>query len=313
MLRHGLSAPGMYSLVHEKILKIPDDRRQAPQTIAVADAAMSSVAMFALKYPSMLQFVNDVRKRTIDCNLHTLFQVGRVPSDTSMREIIDPIETQHFQKLFKPLFSEGQRGKVLEGYVFSEGSYLVSLDGTGIFSSHDVHCDNCNVKNHRDGTVTYYHQVLAGVLIHPDRKVVIPFAPEPISLKDGASKNDCERNAAERFLRNLHREHPHLKVIVTEDGLASNAPHIRLIKELGMGFILGCQPGDHKSLFEFIEQSEKIGEVHRHTIVDGEVTHEFRWQNGVPLNDSNSDLQVNFIEYWQRTGDNVCNIAATLG
>ena len=167
MLRHGLSAPGMYSLVREKVLKIPDDRVKRPQTISIVDATMSASAMFALKFPSMLQFVDAAQEAPIRHNLGSLIQVGQVPSDTTMREILDPVETQHFQNLFKPLFSEAQRGKALEGYVFSEGAYLVALDGTGVFSSHDVHCKNCNVKNHKDGSVTYYHQMLAGVVIHP--------------------------------------------------------------------------------------------------------------------------------------------------
>jgi hypothetical protein len=47
---------------------------------------------------------------------------------------------------------------------------------------------------------------------------VFPLAPEPILKQDGARKNDCERNAAKRLLTDLRREHPHLKLIVVEDG-----------------------------------------------------------------------------------------------
>ena len=63
------------------------------------------------------------------------------------------------------------------------------------------------------------------------------------------NKNDCERAASERLLRHFRQEHPHLEVIVIEDGLASNAPHIYLLKELNLSYILGCKPGDHKALF----------------------------------------------------------------
>jgi hypothetical protein len=34
--------------------------------------------------------------------------------------------------------------------------------------------------------------------------------------------------------------------------------------------------------------------------MDSKITHEFRWQNSVPLNDSNPDLLVNSIEYWEK-------------
>ena len=82
-------------------------------------------------------------------------------------------------------------------------------------------------------------------------------------------------------------------------GLASNAPHIRLLEELGISFILGCKKGDHKSLFEFVTGSERLGEVTHFTIEEGGVTHTFRFMNGVSLNDSNPDCSVNFIEYWE--------------
>jgi hypothetical protein len=42
---------------------------------------------------------------------------------------------------------------------------------------------------------------------------------------------DCERNAAKRFIEHFKREHPHLKVIVIADGIASNAPYIKLLEE----------------------------------------------------------------------------------
>ena len=58
------------------------------------------------------------------------------------------------------------------------------------------------------------------VLLHPDRREVIPLMPEPIIKQDGTEKNDCERNAAKRLIVKLRQDHPHLKLIVTEDSLS---------------------------------------------------------------------------------------------
>ncbi|OGT41733.1 MAG: hypothetical protein A3F13_08785 [Gammaproteobacteria bacterium RIFCSPHIGHO2_12_FULL_40_19] len=95
--------------------------------------------------------------------------------------------------------------------------------------------------------------MLGAVIIHPHNKIVIPLAPEPITKQDGATKNDCERNAAKRLLEDIRREHPHLKLIVTEDALSSNGPHIELIKSLNMSFILGVKPDGNKSLFDWVK------------------------------------------------------------
>ena len=119
------------------------------------------------------------------------------------------------------MFGQLQRGKALEPYVFHEGCYLVSMDGTGYFSSKKIHCDCClQKKNRKTGEITYYHQMLGAAVVHPDHKQVIPLAPEPIMKQDGDNKNDCERNAGKRLLQKTRNEHPNLKLIVVEDGLA---------------------------------------------------------------------------------------------
>jgi hypothetical protein len=41
------------------------------------------------------------------------------------------------------------------------------------------------------------------------------------------------------------RDHPHLKVIVIEDALSSNAPHLCDLRKAKAHFILGVKPGDH--------------------------------------------------------------------
>ncbi len=168
--------------------------------------------------------------------------------------------------IFKKTFAKLQRGKCLEEFEFLKGYYLLSLDGTGEFSSSNVCCPQCCKKEHKDGSVTYYHQMLGACIVHPDRPNVIPLCPEIIQNGDGAAKNDCERNASKRFIEHLRREHPHLKVIILGDGIASNAPYIRLLEEHKMKYLLGAKPGDHQSLFAALETSE---ETQYYEIVDG--------------------------------------------
>jgi hypothetical protein len=128
-----------------------------------------------------------------------LFGIGQIPSDTQTREILDPLDPEHLRPVFGDVFRQLQRGKALEPFAFYNGCYLLALDGTGYFSSQQIHCPSCQVKEHKNGTVTYEHQMLAAVLVHPDLKEVIPLAPEPIQKQDGSTKNDCERNAARRL------------------------------------------------------------------------------------------------------------------
>jgi hypothetical protein len=185
--------------------------------------------------------------------------------------------------------------------VFVEGHDLLALDGTGYFSSKQIHCQSCLANHHRNGTVTYSHQMWGAVLLHPDKRDVIPLMPEPIVKQDGTSKNDCERHAAKRFITKFRQDHPHLKVIVTEDSLSSNAPHIEMRQAHDVHYILGVKEGDHAFLFEQVAQAEQAGRVtdyEREDVQEG-VHHRFRLVSAMPLNESNADLRVNVLEGWE--------------
>jgi hypothetical protein len=103
---------------------------------------MSAFAMFSLKAPSLLAF----DKESTDDNLQRVYGIGRVSCDTSMREILDPVEPEHLRSAFKGACRRLQPGKALEEMVFVEGHYLLALDGTGYFSSKQIHCDSCLEK-----------------------------------------------------------------------------------------------------------------------------------------------------------------------
>ena len=82
--------------------------------------------------------------------------------------------------VFGLLISKLLDSKVINSYKSLDSSYNISIDGTGHYSSATVHCDNCCVKNHKDGTVTYYHNALCAVIVNPDQKTVFPIGVEAI-------------------------------------------------------------------------------------------------------------------------------------
>lgn len=296
--RKNLSADALFRTIHSGFDQIADVRSGKP-TISLADALMSALAMFSLKDPSLLAF--DQRRRDPNDNFRTIYHIKHVPCDSQMRAILDPINPDHLRPLFATAFRLLQRAKVLEDYVFLNGCYLLSLDGTGYFSSPTIHCDSCLVKHHRNGNVSYSHQLLGATLVHPDFKEVIPLAPEPIIQQDGSAKNDCERNATRRWLTRFRREHPHLKVIVVEDALSSNAPHLRDLRDANAHFIIGVKEGDHAWLFRHLRDNDEAGQTQTLTQTDSTtgILQHFRWHPNQPLNESNPEELVHVLEYWE--------------
>lgn len=299
-LRKTLSLPGLLNCVRECFEKVEIKTNHAstrgPKAkISLTDCLMSGLAIFNLKFPSLLQYDTQRHCPKIKNNLSSLYQVSQAPCDTYLRERLDEVDPETLRPVFNRVLSELQRGKVLQQFTYwDDEHYLLSVDGTGYYSSKEVHCENCCEKKHKDASTTYYHQLLGASMVHPDHRVVIPLAPEPIQKQDGAHKNDCERNAAKRLFSAIRREHPHLKLIVVEDALSSNGPHLKLLEELSLHYIVGVKPGDHAFLFDWINQAKC--ETYRQVGVNGTL-HEYRYINQVPLNDTHFNHKVNFLEY----------------
>lgn len=298
-VRKHLNADAFIEAIRADFKKIPDHRADNTK-ISLDDALMSAFAMFQLKAPSLLAF--DKQRREEPENLHTIYGIANIPCDSQMRETLDGIELESMRQPFRAVFRQLQRGKNLEAMTLLGGHFLLSGDGTGFYSSAKVSSPYCLKKTHSNGVEMYYQQMYAVSLVHPDHKEVVPFFPEMIIKQDGSDKNDCERNAARRFYEGFRREHPHLKVIVTEDGISSNAPHIQDLKRLDLRFILGAKPGDHQFLFSQVDEAivqGRVTEFQQPDAKEPDKLHYFQFINQVPLNLSNQDLLVNFLEYWQ--------------
>jgi len=302
-IRKHLNADALFQKIHDDFECVPDTRKEESK-IKIADALMSGFAMFSLKDPSLLAF--DERRGT-DANLNSIYKIANVPCDTQLRTILDPVEPDDLRAAFKNPFKQIQRSNLLEKMKFYEGHYLLSLDGTGFFSSKKLFSDICMIKiNKITKEKTYYLQMLGASIVHPDFKEVIPLPPEFINKQDGETKNDCERNAAKRFFKKFRNDHPHLPVIVIEDGLSSNAPHIKEAQLHNFHYILGVKKGDHEFLFEHVKNSTETGQTTQIEFIDKknkDKIHRFNFINQVPLNASNQDLLVNFIEYQEITPD----------
>ena len=200
--RKHLCADALCRLVHQRFTTIPDHRRD-DASIALPDALMAAFAMFSLKSPSLLAF----DKQRAEGNLGTVYGIPRAPCDTYMRETLDPVSPESLRPSFTSVFRQRPRGKALATMVLLDGHYLVALDGTGYFSSPTIHCASCLHKVHRNGAITYYHQMLGAAIIHPDRREVIPLMPEPIVKQAGPPASQVHRHRRQsKFQCPPHRD-----------------------------------------------------------------------------------------------------------
>ena len=86
---------------------------------------------------------------------------------------------------------------------------------------------------------------------------VTPLCPEPILNQDGSKKQDSEMKSSKRWIGKFRKEHPKLRVIVVEDALSANAPHIRTLRKHDLSYVIGVKEKGSKFLFDQFAVNEK--------------------------------------------------------
>lgn len=277
--------------------RLPDHRR-ANASYPLADLLRSAFAMFSLKSPSLLSFREQTRQERR--NLRAIYHIQDIPSDTQMRAALDPVSPEPLRVLFATLWAALSEAGVVKQYQYWQRHLIVAIDGVEHFASTKIHCPHCTTRRHRGGTTSYHHAGLAAVMLHPDHEEVFPLDFEPILNPDGAQKNDCERNAAKRLCAALRERYPALPILLVEDALYANAPHLRQITGYGWRFVLNVKPDSHQSLVKQFAGRLESGQVSelRQTDAAG-LQHYFAWTTGLCLCESAVDIRVNYLLYEQ--------------
>lgn len=314
---------------------LPDPRTGANTRYSMADLAMAPFAVFFTQCPSFLSFQQNMEKAHGRNNARSLFQMEKIPSDNHIRNILDTVAPSHLFPLFDDLFDAFAKTGVLEQMRAIHHTRLIALDATWYYSSKSehIHCESCSCMKHADGTTTHFHSAITPVIVSPGHDKVVPLRPEFITPQDGALKQDCEINAAKRWLSAQAARYATGNDTLLGDDLYAHQPFCRQVLLHGFHFLFTCKPTSHTHLAGWVEALEPGRSLHTlKQRVKGPSNrwehHEYRWAEGVPLTDSDDALKVNWCELtvtdaegtvlyrnsyitdWQITAENVAGLVA---
>lgn len=278
----------------------PDKRTGNNTRYSIEDAALGAFSVFFTQSSSFLSFQKAMQKARGKSNAQTLFGMSEIPCDNHIRDLLDVVPPSYIFPVFDYALDGIHASGNLDRFRSFNNNLLVALDGTQYFSSNKIHCKNCSVKEHKNGTVTYSHGAITPVIVAPGNNKVIALPPEFITPQDGHNKQDCETAAAKRWIGQYGSRLKDLGITILGDDLYSHQPLCELILEEGLNFILVCKPESHKILYEWLEELEAMHEietiaVQRWTGKRKEID-TYRFINHVPLRDGEDALQVNWFE-----------------
>jgi hypothetical protein len=288
------------SEIHAVFDNLPDYRLPSPnRQYSIKDAALAAFSMFFSQSPSFLSYQQAMQQAQGHNNAQSLFGVENIPSDNQIRNLLDPVAPEHIYPLFSGVFEALESHGHLESYRFWENYFLIPIDGTEYFRSSKIHCDNCSVTHHKNGKITYSHKALTPVLVTPNNSKVLSLEPEFVTPQDGAVKQDCELNAAKRWIER-NEQLANKRVIILGDDLFSREPFCKLLLSKGFHFVLVCKPDSHKTLYEWVDSFEKSNDLNNFSTRNWNGRfHEhwhYRYTNQLPIKNGEDVLDVNWVE-----------------
>ncbi len=286
---------------------LPDHRTGEDCIYEMEDGALGAFSVFFTQSPSFLDSQRKMELAKGQSNANTLFGMLKIPSDPHIRNLLDPIPPSEFFQIYNYILDGLKELGYLEGYRSINGTLLMPMDGTQYFSSNKIHCKNCTVKHHKNGTVSYSHTVITPVITGPGTNTVFPLEPEFILPQDGHDKQDCENAAAKRWLDKYASRYASWDITLLGDDLYAKQPLCEAILDEELNFILVCKPSSHKTVYKWVAELEAIGGVKTVTVTRRKgkkvETDTYRYVNQVPLRDGEDALKVNWCELTTRNAE----------
>jgi hypothetical protein len=279
--------------------KVPDSRDGHDQKYEISDALKAAFGVFFFQFPSLLQFMRAMQEEQKRNNISSLMKIDKLPSDTQIKTLLDGIDPKYISPIFNKTLKTAEEKGIIDDYRVLGGHILLALDGVWYYSSEKIHCEHC-LRQTKDGITTYYHSATAGAIVKPHCTNVLPVMSELITNSDGEKKQDCELNAAKRWLGKHGEEYLWLNPILLGDDLYSHEPFCKQILEKGMSFLLTCKPATHEWLAEMVKNSFEEEKITTPIVKGRKMIYTYRYINGVPIKyeeNENKNFMVNYIEF----------------
>jgi hypothetical protein len=289
--------PSLLSGLKAVCAGFPDSRKGRGGNIAIADFGLSAFSMFFMQSASFLSYQRALEKGHGRSNCQTLFGICKIPSDNYIRDMLDEADPALLQPCFERLETLLAEPPMRQAFGRLGGRTLVAWDGTEYFCSQKLGCPHCLTRKRANGKTESYHSLLAATVVAPGHAKVVPLMPEFIAPQDGAEKQDCERNAAKRWLAKHHTRLSPLRPIFLGDDLFACQPVAGMVRDAGDDFIFTAKESSHKTLYEFIAGAKLSRHQEKNRRRNTTDAFRYRWIEAVPLRDGKDAMPVNWIGF----------------
>lgn len=216
------------------------------------------------------------------------FDVDTIPHGDTLNYCFKKVDPDEVQKAVSGMVNTLIRKKVLDHWRLF-GYFLIAVDGTGMLTFRERHCEHCLTKKLSNGETLYYHPVLEAKLVTANG-FAFSIMTEFIENTDPkADKQDCETKAFRRLAKRLKARFPRLPICLLLDGLFADGPSMQICEDNHWKYMIVLKDADlinvHRS-FKVAWAFEK--ENHKRILIgpQSKIAQDYRWVNRIEYVDS---------------------------
>ena len=176
-----------------------------------------------------------------------------LPYWETIQDVFINIDTNELRNIQKYIVKALIRSKMFDKFRYN-GAFQLVFDGTGL-SNHDYNLnDNCLIRKHKDGKVSYYKYILECKLVVGN--IIISLDSEFIEnekMITEKQKQDCEIKAFKRMIKRIKKNYPKYKFIITGDALYAVKPIIEICEKNKWNYIFNLKPDRLKEINSIFE------------------------------------------------------------
>lgn len=215
----------------------------------ISELLMGAITLFLFKQGSRNSYNNNRRDKDFLSNYEKLFGM-RLPHQDTINDLLRVLNPLTLEKFKTSLVRELIEKKVFHKWRLLGKYYVVAIDGTGVNSYTEKHCDKCLTKISKGGKQTWFHNVLEAKLVLPNG-LSISLGTEWIE-NDGLEydKQDCELKAFDRLSEKLKEFFPRLPICIVGDGLYPNKRVFGICEQNNWEYIITLKDGNLHTVWE---------------------------------------------------------------
>lgn len=216
------------------------------------------------------------------------FGTEEVPHGDTLNYTFKKLAIEEVQEAICWMAEKLIRKKVLERWRLF-GYFRIAIDGTGMLTFRDRHCEHCLTKKLRNGKTLYYHPVLEAKLV-TDNGFAFSLMTQFIENTDPrADKQDCETKAFYRLAERLKARFPRLRICLLLDGLFASGPVMQICEDNHWRYMIVLQDDDLVNVHRSFKVAWAFEKEHHKRVrigLQSETAQNYRWVNHLEYLDS---------------------------